>query len=82
MLPSSPFCLGDSFTSTDLSFLIMSHLLDCWGPAALGPVSLQSSPLVPEREGAEREAGILDVCDKRVRLRQAKGRTAIHEQEE
>lgn len=82
MLPSSQFCLGDSFTSNDLSFLIMSCLLDCWGPAAVVTVSLQCLPLIPEREEAEQKAGNLDVRDKRVRLRQTKGRIAIHEQEE
>lgn len=82
MLPSSPFCLGNSFTSTDLSFLITSHLLGCWGPAAVGPAGLQSSPLIPEREGAEGEAGNLEACDKRVTPRQARGRAATREQEE
>ena len=82
MLPSSQFCLGDSFASTDLSFLIMLCLSDCWGPAAVVAVGLQSLPLVPEREEAERKAGNADTRHKRVRLRQAEGRSAVHEQEE
>lgn len=73
MLPSTQLCLGDSFTSTDLSFMIMSCLLDCWGPAAVVTASLQSLPLILERGKAERKAGNLDTRDKRVRLRQAKG---------
>lgn len=82
MLPGSQFCLGDSFTSTDLSFPIMSCLLDCWGPAAVVSVRLQSLPLVLEREEAEREGGSLDIHDKRVSLGQVKGRIAIRGQEE
>ena len=53
MLPSYQFCLGDSFTSTDLSFLIVSCLLDCWRPAAVVTSSLQSLPLILEREEVE-----------------------------
>lgn len=82
MLPSSQFCLGDSFTSTDLSFPIMSCLLDCWGPAAAVPARLQPLRLILEREEAEREAGNLDNPDKRVSPGQVKGRPAVPEQEE
>lgn len=57
MLPSSQFCLGDSFTSTDLSFLIMSCVLGCWEPAAAVTASLRPLPLIPEREEAEGKAG-------------------------